>query len=376
MWELLDGLPSEVIFALLGAAAVSILRLSSESIRQRVSDARRRRRIRDFSAEFNRAHFSLGGLTSTMFVSDFQPGGYKPGSISCEVLDADPKSSEHSDRLFLESLAKWQGAVEQGRIFNGQVFALSHFRHVRGANLEEPGLHLALRQSDYVHQRATGEMFQALSADDVEIEIDGVVSSPGSAGTFSATFGAPVTVVTADGQIVWLKRSMATAVNPGRFTCTTAEGINRDDIRSGVPDPYLCAARGLHEELGIRLDAAELKHIRFIGLVLDLDWWEWTLIGVLRLADLSEHSLDARVLMQYFSSARAKDKWETGQPAFCAFEPRPVARFIRDNPVTNYAAVSASLALMADPRFRRREVVDAFSEIDVHIGRHRYRNRD
>lgn len=125
-------------------------------------------------------------------------------------------------------LATWNDRLADGEIFNGSVLALKSITIDRGAEHEQPGLRLRFIESDYVTQRAT--------------------------------------------------------------TCITAEGMNRDDVRSGSPDPILCAARGLHEELGIRLSSSELSEIRLSALTLNLDWWEWNLLGQIRLADLRGHA--------------------------------------------------------------------------------------
>ena len=245
---------------------------------------------------------------------------------------------------------------------------MSQKQLVRKSDFEQPGVHLALRPTDYLTQRATAEVFRSLDRSEYEAEGARVQDRPGAAGNYSSTFGVPVVVVSSDDQLMWLRRSSASAVNAGRYTCTSAEGMNRDDLRSGVPNPYLGASRGLHEEIGIRPNHDEIREMRFIALILDLDWWEWALVGMLDLGSLSDHALDSRTLKQYFASARQKDKWETSEPIFCDFNPKAVAEFIQNHPVTNYSAVAAALGLMSDPRFQRQEIFDAFERLSIHVG--------
>jgi hypothetical protein len=368
MWTILDDVPTEILFTFVGAASISILRYLYTSLRKTIYDRNLDRKNQSFASKFKNNVFSIGGVTSSIFISDFQPRGYSPDSLTCElVLEAESIPSIQNEE-FEKALEKWRESEKLGKIFNGQVFALQNFRFPRSTDFEQPGLHLVLRPSDYVTQRATGDAFRSLPSEQRASEADYARENPGSGGRFSATFGTPVVVVTADNQLMWLKRSGISAVNAGRYTCTTAEGLNRDDLRSGSPDPYLCAARGLHEEIGIRLNTDELSKIRFVAMLLDLDWWEWTLVGIIHLSQLSEHSLDSKTLRQYFSSARPKDKWETGQPDFCDFTPNGVALFIKDHSVTNYGAVGAVLALMSSGNFRREEIFKAFRNINLHIG--------
>lgn len=41
------------------------------------------------------------------------------------------------------------------------------------------------------------------------------------------------------------------------FDCGITEGMNETDIdpKTGLPDPYMTAMRGLHEEMAINLDS-------------------------------------------------------------------------------------------------------------------------
>lgn len=368
MWNFLDEVPTQISFTLIGAASMSVLRFLFTRIKETTRQKRLERKNQVFASQFKNNVFSFGGLTSSVFVADIPPRGYSSDTLICELVNDSSIPDVIEDDTFREAHEKWSRAVESGEIFNGNVFALHGFRLPRTAEFEQSGLRLAFRPSDYVTQRATGDMFRSLARDVRVAEANHIRQNPGAAGRFSATFGTPLVVVTADNQLMWLKRSNASAVNGGRYTCTTAEGLNRDDLRSGIPDPYLCAARGLHEEIGIRLNTNEISRIRFIAMLLDLDWWEWTLVGIINLADLAEHALESQTLRQYFSSARAKDKWETGEPDFCDFTPDGVANFIKSHQVTNYGAVSAVLALFSSDNFRREEIFRSFKNLKMHIG--------
>lgn len=358
--RILQHIPEQLIYALAGAAVVGLIQWAFHFTRQHLTRLRRRRRNEQLSAVFDHRRFSIGSVQASVYVADFQPSGYDPHAVSGKL-----ETPTH-DRLaplrpaFSSRLTKWQQRSDQGEIFNGTVLALDHFSIIRSVSHEHPGLHLRLFETNYVTQRAVADHFRELPIENKTRLIEETLTNIGDAGLYSSTFGVAVAVITADDNLVWLKRSRAGAVNPGTYTCTTAEGMNRDDIRSGLPDPFLCAARGLNEELGLRLSSPELAQVRLTALTLNLDWWEWNLIGHIDLGAVTNHDLDSHAIRQYFATARPKDKWETAAPEFVHFNPEAVATFIKEHPVTNYAVVSAVFALLASERFRRSEVMAAF----------------
>lgn len=362
--QILQRIPEQLIYALAGAAAVGLIQWAIHFTRQRLTRLRRRRRNEALSAVFDHRRFSIGSVQASIYVADFQPSGYDPHAVSAK-LDIPTHDRLAPLRPSLSShLTRWQQKSDQGEVFNGTVFALDRFSITRSVSHEHPGLHLQLFETNYVTQRAVADHFRGLPIEDKTGLIEEALSNIGDAGMYSSTFGVAVAVITADDKLVWLRRSRAGAVNPGTLTCTTAEGMNRDDVRSGLPDPFLCAARGLTEELGLRLSSPELAQVKLTALTLNLDWWEWNLIGHIDLGAVTTHDLDSHAIRQYFATARPKDKWETAAPEFVHFNPKAVAAFIEEHPVTNYAVVSAVFALLASERFRRSEVMAAFDDYE------------
>ena len=358
---LVDQIPQELAYAVIGAAALGVARFAWTRSTKAFTKARRHKRNRELELTFDDTRFSLGTVQLSVFVADYKPDGYDPALIKCELgarMNFDTAIYGEDFRRHHES---WSAMARAGNVFNGPVLALSEYRIDRSAHLERAGLRLQFAENDYVTQRAVADCYRGLDSGEQRLQVEQMRKGVGDAGLYSATFGVSLAVITSDDMLIWLRRSEMSAVNSGLITCTTAEGMNRDDIRSGLPDPYLCADRGLHEELGLRLSNTELPRIHLTALTLNLEWWEWNLLGHLRLADLPEQALDSHAIRQYFTSAVAKDKWETAQPVFTAFEPDEVARFVHDNDVTNYAVASAILALLSDPRFRLADVEKAFS---------------
>lgn len=356
-------MPENVLYAIAGAAVVWAIRIGGGWLHSRIRTARLARRGQRLAREFDSRRFSIGGFDTSMFVADLHIQGYLPSLLRSEVSGPLELDEAVLEAGFERRQSEWAERAMQRLVYGGSVLALRQYRVFRTAETEQPGLWLQFAETDYLTQRAVGDCFRDLPEEHRDSVALSAASGGPDAGSFSATFGTQIAVITADDQLMWLRRSMNTAVNAGRFTCTTAEGMNRDDVRSGQPDPYLCAARGLHEEVGVRLATDEMGHIRLTALALNLEWWEWGLLGVIDFRALGGQRLDSSALADYFTSAQAKDKWETSEPTFVPFRPRDVARFIASHDVTNYGAVSAIFALLGDPRFTKGEVAAAFEAL-------------
>ncbi len=295
-----------------------------------------------------------------MYVADYQPNGYDPHLLTTRSVGPLGVEQDLLGPDYQRFRSEWESAHDAGRIFNGEVLALAAFSIVRTPDAERPGLALDFASTDYITQRSITSCYRGLPDAERALRARRVLGEQGPAGAYSCTFGASIAVVTADDQLVWLKRSANNAVNPGRYSCTIAEGMNRDDLLSSRPNPYLTAARGISEELGVTLTDRDREAVTLTALALNLDFWEWDAIGYLHLANVAAGRYTRSTISDYFTTARAKDKWETSSPAFTPFEPEAVAGFIAGHDVINYGIVSAVFALLSDGRFRRGDVLDAF----------------
>ncbi len=98
--------------------------------------------------------------------------------------------------------------------------------------------------------------------------------------------GIGLSLLTADGYILFAQREGHLGVRPGYFMTSVEEGLSRPLDRSTIsdaPDVYRCACRGLFEELGlIENTDFSVSDILFLGFGLDTEYYMCGLRGFMK----------------------------------------------------------------------------------------------
>lgn len=290
--------------------------------------------------------FSIAGFSTDVRVEDFVPGeGYDPRGIGVRmVADPAPGPPEHLRDAYEAALAGWSDRLERGEIYEGPAkLAARRVRPTRSGGEERPGLQIDVGRSSYVHHRACSEVFRsALSAD----ERERMLADPKLGGWASNSLGLLLAVVTGDRKLLFVPRSHATAVNGGKLVCSLAEALSEADIVEGRFSLRRAVERAMEEEIGVSPRTATDLAWSIHGALFNEPHFEWNLFGVVELSE----AYGERELIEYFSGAKMKDKWESGgAPEFVQFREAPLAAYLARNAgrMTNYSLAVAIMAGMA-----------------------------
>ena len=77
--------------------------------------------------------------------------------------------------------------------------------------------------------------------------------------SFSNDLATSCNVITKDNKILLSKRSKKVHILPGQMHTSIAEGMNDNDLVSGLPNPFNTIARGAKDEIGIDIDRKKIK---------------------------------------------------------------------------------------------------------------------
>lgn len=177
----------------------------------------------------------------------------------------------------------------------------------------------------------------------------------------SQGFGTYIAIITSDSQLAFTKRSLTLNVNPGRITCGIAELTNNLDVLNGRFDVFATARRALSEELGLNLQYDELQAIKITACIFDTQYHAWAMVGYVDLrAFPGKYTSD--VLLEYTSTAKARDKWEFSELQFIPFSAESVAGYIHSHSdlMIDAAKVTAVYTLLAALPGSRKKIADSF----------------
>lgn len=202
------------------------------------------------------------------------------------------------------------------RMWNGNSLALVAAYVSRTATVEDARLELEFEVRDYATCQAIQEVWlainsdarrQLLSADHIR-EVDPFLANG---------FGLNLTVETSDGKVLLTRRGAHTASWANHMHISMNEGLNQSDISPGGRVNIRSAfERGLQEELGIQLPSLLDYSLGVHSLVLDVDRYEWALLGHL---DLRRSGVSSAVLRQTRIAGEASDSWEASEVLFKDF---------------------------------------------------------
>jgi len=206
--------------------------------------------------------------------------------------------------------------------WNGERYNLVKFNIGRDPQSEDMNLGLWFRPSDYYTFLATSAAAQEQTVREkylADVEWDEAVP------VFAHSFSVLLTVVTCDGQTIFVQRGKSLGCRPSVFDVSLAEGLSRPVDRSSTsqaPDVYRCAIRGLAEELGLQ-EAADFSasDILLLSFAVDTEYCMWGLFGMVKLKRSVEE-----VLGNLRRSVR--DRFEQRRVFSALFTPEEVCSFV------------------------------------------------
>ena len=220
--------------------------------------------------------------------------------------------------VYQRHLAGLNTKVAAGHIFDGPVTVL------RGWSWAAGQLYLELQPSSYVPMTAMRLTY-------VEALLSGALSESDIASIpsrFGACLCACVSVLTADNQIISLRRS-ARLSNPGTVALGLGEVLEPADFVSASLPLHRAGARALREELGVTLTEEQTEnHVKPMYLARGNDCGTWVFIIVVDLRGAGVEFTARSILAQAES---ASDSWEAESRQAIAFDSATLHAFLRSH---------------------------------------------
>jgi hypothetical protein len=252
-------------------------------------------------------------------------------------------------RQFDERREYWLSVMKAGgkSIWdNYDLLSFDQITILREGEDEHHRIDIAASHGSYLDHRAITDCFKSL---DTAKQRSLLSEFEGGSKYFSRLTAICAAVITADGMILFPKRSRKITSDPGLITCGVNEAIKVSDThqRSVLSVPKRAILRGLDEEYGVSVRSELLDRIQLFSLVQHARYFEWYFYGW---ADFrgcgSEYT--AHRLLENLRIGKAKDKYEfePGSTVAVEFTIGKIIKFIRENR-TNMTEYGASLPVLA-----------------------------
>lgn len=248
-----------------------------------------------------------------------------PSLVSAEVVPARSLAPPQGHQLpvnlsdiYARHFEALNAKVAAGAIFDGPVAVL------RGWHIEDGCLHLEVQSSTYVPMTATRLTYVEALRTGILDEAD----VPAIPGDFGACLCACVVVLTADNQVLTLRRA-ASLSNPGTVALGLGEVLEPSDFEHGRMSLHMAGARALREELGVTLTTEQmLQFVKPMYLTRGRECGSWVFVVVADLRQAGSEFSAARILTQAQS---AQDAWESDAKTPIAFTQASLDAFLQTN---------------------------------------------
>lgn len=217
------------------------------------------------------------------------------------------------------------------RAWEGPSFGLTRWHATRSGSNELPVLHLFFKRTSYQEFLATNKSLDELRVHDCNGAQTTLRAKYARAHNcqipvpqFSNQFGVNISVITSDGFWIAAQRSNHVRLVPDTYQTSVGEATHPsfDTDEYGAPDIFRTAIRGIHEELGMHVEA---DAVNFYGLIYDPMFCQYDMIGATKIA---ESAADVRARR----SIGTKDgRFETKRLVFVQYTPRNVINFLLGN---------------------------------------------
>ncbi|MCP4568799.1 MAG: hypothetical protein GY841_14575 [FCB group bacterium] len=244
-------------------------------------------------------------------------------------------------------------------LWNGPQYALEKYAISRTALDERPEVTFSLQLTDYYTFQAT---VMSLDQEWGQANVPMTLRKKYLEGSniyqpipFLANgFGIALTIISEDRKLVVTHRSEQCGARPGEIDVSVVESVHPGMDTSGptaVPDLYSTAIRGLREEVGIDLDPNE---IIFFGFGVDLQYYQWNLIGMARISQTGEEILNC-------FSRGVHGKWEAKMLELVCFDPKSTLHIFKKTKSWSTALVAAYWSLVNE--YGKKETLSAADEV-------------
>ncbi|MCC3294926.1 hypothetical protein LJ756_09850 [Arthrobacter sp. zg-Y411] len=287
--------------------------------------------------------FAVGAAKHEIYVRQFAVDGFRPEHLFSATLPAQSAGGlvdRLPTRLQPGGAADLERMIEDKRreldaapgAWNAEMLALRRLEVSRVGSHELPALKLHYAKTDYAS-------FQVISSEWEKRFAEGLAGGeilgeelldvlPG----LSHSFGINLTIETADDHLLLTRRSAKTSGGRNLRHISVNEGMALMDLdpKTGLPDPYRTALRGISEELGIDLEnEPDIRNrITFHGLICDVTRYEWALLGHVNLTQTGWTNAS-------FIAARrlgmGPDDWESNGLEFIPMTKAAVEEALRDD---------------------------------------------
>lgn len=305
---------------------------------------RRRRSLREAQLIGGSETFAVGAAKHEIYIRQFAPRGFTPNHLTASRVPDLPTSSlvgQLQQPLQPVPPTRIEAAIEGKRIelestpetWNAEKIALRRIQVSRTGNVEEPTIDLGFAVTDYAsfqvvaalwekHFKGNVEKNQLIHAEHLWDVLPGLSNS----------FGVNLTVETADDHLLLTQRSAKATSAKNLRHISVNEGMALADIdpKTGLPDPYLTALRGMDEELGINLsEEPDIRNrITFHSLVCDVTRYEWALLGHV---NLSQTKWTNAKIRGFRKLGAASDDWETNELSFISLDRKSIEEVLKDD---------------------------------------------
>lgn len=284
---------------------------------------------------------------------------YSPSTLTC-VLDPEPLDLPPEVKAIRAEVERLEDAKRNANIqsqWNGPQFALKRYLIDRTVPDEEMVLRLVLQNTDYFAFQATVLSLDRPLSDGTTLRSKYLTPPPEEPIPFLAIgLGVAVVLLSSDHKLIVSRRSLKAGARPGELDVSFVEGVHHELDRASAhkgPDLYRTAIRGAKEEVGIELNRSA---IHFLGFGVDLEYYQWNVIGMARLSQTAEDALSAR-------TRGLSGKWETRTFEYVDARPDALWKFLRDEKLwaTGWVALYWSLV-----REYGKSRVDESAQLHLH----------
>ncbi|MFD1415752.1 hypothetical protein [Oceanobacillus jeddahense] len=338
---IINAIGSEVFSALIGAIVGLVISVIFDDSLRALKKKIKRKYKRMFSVknEPKSDYFSFGNTKLNFFVVEGDgQSEFSPDNVECKVTNetfALPEElavlkqeiEEEEDKKKANGLpSKW----------NGPLYGVARYRQTRTEDMEEMGVVFSFYQTDYFTFAATNlQLDRKLDSGQTIGEKYIPHESLGDVQPFLANgFGIVLVVITADENIILTQRIKSSGARGGEMDVSLVEGVHpsMDKQKSGNKGPnlYETASRGAEEELGFSIDKSD---IHFLGYGIDLDFYQWNMIGYARVPETAQQIKDIR-------SRGASGKWENSSLLFKNFNVENMTELIMNEEMWSTAKVA------------------------------------
>lgn len=337
---IIESILSEMLPAIIGAIIGLIFSvIFDEGLRNlKRKVIRSYRRLFTEENEFKSHLFNLNNSPISFYVIDGDGQiDFKPENIECRVSNEPVELPQEIKALKEEIIKIEENKKAQGldHKWNGPLYGLAKYRQSRTPDKEDMTVLFNFFHTDYFTFSATNLQLDRtlLSGKTIREEYIPHENLERVEPVLANGFGIVLVIITSDENIIMTKRTNVSGARGNEIDVSVVEGVHplldRHSLNDG-PDLFNTAVRGANEELGIIINKDIIK---FLGYGVDLDYYQWNMIGYAYVPYTAREIQDIR-------SRGTSGKWENSLLIYKNFTPKEVANIIVNEEMWSTAKVA------------------------------------